>query len=226
MTDKTTIIGIGWVDNAGYGCMGTHLSVDTEDSDAHSVALSSGSCIPIPRGVGRFDATTRVTYIASALALHDSGINTSKENKTDIGIINTNVDSCFDANIKYFRDYVECGSIMARGNLFIYTLPTSPLAETAIQFGLQGPMYYLAGPDTSLATLLYTADGTIQRGETSGMLIVDADDRHGLCLMLSAGKEDQHHGLCSMCGAARALDVSTNMRDRIAALRQEIGHNT
>jgi len=42
-----------------------------------------------------------------------------------------------------FLDYVQAGRKLGRGSLFIYTLPSSPLAEAAIHFGLQGPVLYI-----------------------------------------------------------------------------------
>ena len=92
---------------------------------------------------GRFDAASRLVAISVALALYDADIDYAKGKKKDIGILGTSPDGALDSNLAYFRDYVGAGRKLGRGNLFIYTLPSSPLAEAVIHFGLQGPILYM-----------------------------------------------------------------------------------
>ena len=52
-------------------------------------------------------------------------------------------DGCRTENLLYFQDYMEHGRCGGRGQLFVGTLPTTPLCEAAIALGLHGPAYYL-----------------------------------------------------------------------------------
>lgn len=69
-----------------------------------------------------------------------------------MGLIGTNRAGSLEANRLYFSDYLQAGRVLARGNLFVYTLPSSPLAEAAIHFGFQGPMLYMGFPVADSAT--------------------------------------------------------------------------
>ena len=63
------------------------------------------------------------------------------------------------SDLEYFRDYLEGGRTLSRGNLFIYTLPSSPLGEAAIHFGLLGPLLYAASEGNALTAVLDTRSG-------------------------------------------------------------------
>jgi len=74
--------------------------------------------------------------------------------------------------------------VMGRGNLFIYTLPSSPLAEAAIHFGFQGPMLYMGFPDGGRGDFLEAGASLIVDGATDGMLAVMADEREAMAFVL------------------------------------------
>ena len=78
-----------------------------------------------------------------ALALKDAGRSYPLGPDNTVGIVGSAPEGCLDADLAYFSDYVKCGRTLGRGNLFIYTLPTSPLAECAIHFALEGPLLYV-----------------------------------------------------------------------------------
>ena len=91
----------------------------------------------------RFDKASKIISIAVSLAFHDAGLNYKKLKNRETGIISTSRSGSLVSQVNYFKDYIECGRVLGRGNFFIYTLPTSPLAEVAIHFGLRGPLFYL-----------------------------------------------------------------------------------
>ena len=122
------------------------------------------------RNFGRLDNVSKMVCYASALALRDAGESYSQDIKKDIGIIGTNTDGSIQSDIDYFKDYVECGRKLSRGNLFIYTLPTSPLAEAAIHFGLQGPLFYITSGCSYLPLVIRTAEEMLLLNETQSVL--------------------------------------------------------
>ena len=101
---------------------------------------------------GRFDQASKLTVIAIALAFADAKFFYAKGRLQDVGILGTSVDGSTDTNLAYFKDYLKAGRTMSRGNLFIYTLASSPLAEAAIHFGLSGPTLFL-GYDKNLSLI-------------------------------------------------------------------------
>lgn len=52
-------------------------------------------------------------------------------------------DGSFAENRRYFDDYTEHGRDAGRGQLFVGTLPTTPLCETAIALRMHGPLFYI-----------------------------------------------------------------------------------
>jgi len=114
----------------------------------------------------------------------------SRDQKQDIGIIGTNETGCFQSNLRYFRDYIRSGRTLGRGILFVYTLPSIPLAEAAIQFGFQGPLLYIDAPDERMPTLISTASAMILRNETSAVLALNVDEEEAVCYFF--GREDGH----------------------------------
>jgi 3-oxoacyl-[acyl-carrier-protein] synthase II len=94
---------------------------------------------------GRFDALSRKTALAVALALRDMGWQRGRDfKKSVIAIIGCGTRGSLDSDGDYFRDFLEHGEKTGRSHIFIYTLSTSTLAESAILFGLTGPLYALS----------------------------------------------------------------------------------
>jgi len=126
----------------------------------------------------RFDGISKASLIAIALALYDANIKYNKDQKQSIGILLSSVKGALDAQIDYFKDYVESGRTLGRGNLFIYTLPTSPLAEAAIHFGFSGPLIYVGiYQDLREPELIDYAKSFINynQAKTMAVLLIDSD---------------------------------------------------
>lgn len=131
---------------------------------------------------GKFDATSKMALCTCGLALWDAGVSAGEAG--DWGIIGTNQRGCLTANLDYFNDYMDNGREKARGKLFVYTLPSTPLAETAIAFGCRGPQVYMQSTRPDLALLLDQAAQIMADSNAGGMLAVYAEDTTGIALAL------------------------------------------
>lgn len=138
---------------------------------------------------GRFELQSRLNIAAVALALRDAEIGCRRDGRIDFGLVRTNDTACHEANWSFFSDYVECGRNLARGNLFIYTLPSSPLAETAIHFGLQGPLLYIRSDGFILDAIEY-AELLLDQGGLEGMLAIAERKRKAIALTIARPQSD------------------------------------
>ena len=181
-----SVEGIGWVNKQSYGCVRLNWDV-TIDSEAGFLSLGKDDSIferPV-RNFGRFDNVSKLTCCACALALKDASIDSSLGCRKDIGLLGTSESACQIPNEEYFKDYIDCGRTLARGNLFIYTLPSSSIAEAAIHLGLGGPTLYISGLGDRLSLLVDQASEMIRSTEVAAMLIVEADQDSAVCFVLS-----------------------------------------
>lgn len=187
---KITVRGIGWLANREYGCVRTHIRrYRGSGADFDAVMKNEFFSYPV-KNYGRFDPASKMTCMAVALALKDAGIGYAAGRKQDIGIVGTNGAGSLPADIEYFRDYLAGGRKLSRGNLFIYTLPSSPLGEAAIHFGLLGPLLYVAGTGNALDSALDAAKEMLLAGATPIMLAGRADEHEAAFFVLDALSRD------------------------------------
>lgn len=186
----TAITGIGWITQHEYGNVIHNLNQRYSDPDLlHSRLYNEDIFLYPVKNFGRFDAISKMTCCAVALAFHDAKIQYSEDHKYDMGIVGMNTCGSLASNICYFKDYIESGRTLARGNLFIYTLPSSPLAEAAIYFGCQGPLLYMYFLHEQIPSLLLHAEKILLNGETTRMLAVVAEEHKAVCFLLTRKKD-------------------------------------
>jgi len=183
---KIVKAGVGWVTHDSFGCENKKLSYKHEGIKSLYSRLRNDSIFLADiKNFGRFDLSSKMVCCAAALALHDAGfIYSALEKRETFGIVGTSENGSLDSNEKYFRDYVAEGRELARGNLFIYTLPSSALAEAAICLGLGGPMLYV-GTDTDYTeSVLRRARAIITQQDAETMLAVNFSDKNATCYCL------------------------------------------
>jgi 3-oxoacyl-[acyl-carrier-protein] synthase II len=168
--------GIGWITGTAFGCvregerreyagrLNSRLLDSVDSLFQHKV-----------ESFGRFDPVAKMACCACALALRDAGIDSPPGSRSEIGIIGTGFTGSLEANRTYFKDYVDAGRVLARGNLFVFTLPSAPLGEAAVHFGLQGPLFAIVAPTTPLADAIKIARGLVDDGAAPAMLVVQAE---------------------------------------------------
>ena len=209
--------GIGWLTKDGYGCIRRGLRHAYEHSDgARSVPKRRIFSHPF-KNFGRLDGLSRMTAYAVALALKDAGIVYSPIKKQDIGIIGTSSKGSLTSDIGYFKDYFESGRTSSRGNLFIYTLPSSPLGEAAIHFGLLGPLLYALSLKNFLTEIMQMAGSIMLAQETDLMLAGQAEEEEALYFVL--GQEERGKVICDLAEARSVVESEqdiTRMMDQFS----------
>jgi len=212
--------GIGWLTKAGYGCIkcGFRHSFSSGE-DVHSLAKRDIFAHPF-KNFGRLDQISRMTAFAVALALRDAEMEYLPSKKQDVGIIGTSSEGSLKTDIEYFKDYIESGRTVSRGNLFIYTLPSSALGEAAIHFGFVGPLLYAVGRKNSIIEILDMAEEIILAQETAVMVVGRAEDDQALYFVLRADKIKSV--LCDLTEARSIVETESQligMIDQFTALR-------
>lgn len=135
------LAGAAWVNQSGYRMAFHPESGSTQQARELYRRLDDEAFMKKNTGaVRKLDAVNLRAFYAMAFALYDA----RTAWKSETALTGTGGAECTHANEAYYSDYVQYGRKLGRANLFIYTLPTSPLAEAAIHFGLQGPLYYSA----------------------------------------------------------------------------------
>ncbi len=206
-----SVRGIGWLTTEGYGCVRSGLKQIFESGEGPQVLPKRGIFSHPFKNFGRLDNLSRMTAYCVALALQDAGIEYSPGKKQDIGSIGTNAQGSLRADVEYYRDYIDSGRTLSRGNLFIYTLPSSPLGEAAIHFGFLGPLLYAADEGHSLAVILDTAGDMILAGETRVMLAGKADENKAVYFVLEGGAGRGPTILCDLSDARSIVQTGSDV---------------
>jgi 3-oxoacyl-(acyl-carrier-protein) synthase len=204
---SVSVYGIGWLTKEGYGCIRSGLRHAYEPSEgAHTLPKRDIFSHPF-KSFGRLDTISKMTAYGVSLALQDAGIEYSLIVKQDIGIVGTNAEGSLRSDIEYFRDYLESGRTLSRGNLFIYTLPSSPIGETAIHFGFLGPVVYAVGAGNALLAVLDTANEMILADEAPVMLAGKAEADGAMYFVIGRERGEDVSALCDVAEAQSLVET-------------------
>jgi 3-oxoacyl-[acyl-carrier-protein] synthase II len=203
--------GIGWLTPEGYGCIRSELRHTYEDGEGvHALPKKDIFSHPF-KNFGRLDRISRMTAFAVSLALQDAGIEYSPLRKQDIGIVGTNAEGSLLSDKEYFRDYIEGGRTLSRGNLFIYTLPSSPIGEAAIHFGLLGPVVYAASESNALAAVLDSAREMVLADAAQTMLVGVAEADEALFFVIARAAGPDQSVLCDLEEARSLVETTPDL---------------
>jgi len=157
---------------------------NTEAKKLYLKLLGRG-VIPCPiDNFTRFNLDSKLVCLAVALTLHKAKIDYRRLKKLDIGIIGTNKEGAFFSNLAYYKDYILGGQVLGRANLFIYTLPSSPLAESAINFRLTGPLLYMYPEGSGKNGIIEFSKNLIKLKQAEGMLVVNWSKNRADCILI------------------------------------------
>jgi 3-oxoacyl-(acyl-carrier-protein) synthase len=206
-----SVHGIGWLTKEGYGCIRSELQHAFEaGEDARTLPKRDIFSHPF-KNFGRLDTISKMTVFGVSLALQDAGIEYSPMGKQDIGIVGTNVEGSLRSDIEYFRDYLESGRTLSRGNLFIYTLPSSPIGEAAIHFGFLGPVLYAAGESNDLSAVLDVATEMVLADEAPVMLAGKAEADEALFFVIRRERGQDGSVLCEVSEARSVVKTGSDV---------------
>lgn len=191
------ITGVGYVSEYGYGLVKNNIiRTCTMFKDIQDFFISEKVIKEPFKNSGRFTEETKSVVIAAGCAIIDSGADVSAGST---GIFSCNINSRIDDNLRYYEDYVKGGKILARANLFVYTLSTSALAEAAIAFGLRGPLFTVTGEGCGTAAGLITADDIVENDEADAVILI-------------AGTGDMVCAFCVESGEGVSVDKLTDIK--------------
>jgi hypothetical protein len=201
----THVVGSGWIGERGFGSGARAETVwDTRAELAGHVASPPGG--KPSRNYGRFDLPTRLVCHAVQLALRDAGYGAERPCPEAAGLIGTGDVGTLAANLAYYGDYCEHGKVLGRSNLFVYTLPTSVIAEAAIHFRLRGPLLFLASrPDDDLGPAFRAACDFLAEGAVPCMMVCDATPSAALVHVIEGGAGSAGQDTGAVRAAADAL---------------------
>ncbi len=157
--------------------------------DVYRTMKERGILQGLIKNFGRFDHRSKAACLVSGLALHDTSFPTDPRN--DVGLVSAMQGGALQTCREYFTDYLDCGRTLGRGNLFVYTLPTSPLAETAICYGLGGPLLYMATCGEGPVVALEQAAAIIDGGEAAAMLAILGRRNEYYCFALERDRKGE-----------------------------------
>ncbi len=181
------ILGSVKIDKNTYQTLKGKFSGKFNDLNSFYTDLKTKNVFKSPvENFGRFDSLSKMCCCSVALALFDAKIDYKSKifHKEDVGLVSTNKYGSLQSNIDYFKDYVVNGRKLARGNLFIYTLPSSALGETSIHFGLKGPVFYAGFEKNNFKELLDVAEELIVNSQAKLMIVIEFDEKSAHCVVV------------------------------------------
>lgn len=221
------ITGIGWIARREYGCVTKKMRCPYPDIGSLRSELRDASVLLYPmKGFGKYDLASKMTCCVVALALYDAEVTYSEGRKQDVGILGTNSDGCLQANVDFFKDFIEHGRGSGRASLFVNTLPSIPVAQAAIYFKLQGPLLYMTFPPKQVPSLLRHCDRMILRGESPAMLAVRASEEDALCFYV---RRQEHAPAATGFRLDEIVDIAeqvASLEEMVAAFSQGRSDNT
>jgi hypothetical protein len=161
---------------------------------------------------GRITSEGRMGLCAASAALRAASWRESGD--PEIGLITSSRDGCLRDNHDYFRDYVASGRTLGRGNLFMYTLPTSVVGEIAIALSLTGPSVFHYDDVRPLAALIRAAERLLTDNEAERMLAMWSDPQAALCMAFEPG--EKRHSIFAIFdeGPSTPLELARQLQVR------------
>lgn len=162
--------------------MNRDLSFESKDGIAGIYReIVSSKIIPLMRfdNFRRAGEKARLAMLGSALAFSDAGLNSDG----NVAVIGWGGEESIMENRAYFADYAVNGRFLGRSQLFIGTLPTTPLCEAAICLNLHGPVFYFQS-DGGLNSVLAEAESLLSDKSAGQALLLGISCGALLALLL------------------------------------------
>jgi hypothetical protein len=179
---KLSLRGMALV-NSNYALtMNRGISFESKDGIAgiHREIIAAKT-IPLMRfdNFRRAGEKARLAMLGSALAFADAGASDGG----NVAVIGWGGEESTIENRTYFTDYAVNGRFLSRSQLFIGTLPTTPLCEAAICLNLHGPIFYFHS-DGTLNSVLAEAESLLSDKSATKALLLGISSGTLLALLL------------------------------------------
>lgn len=205
MDTKLTIKSIGWCLNEAIGGWpGKSFPATPENRPEKSLIFQK----PF-KNFGRLDNMSKAACIAVAFALRGAGLY-PKEEKQPIAIFFSNPEGSLVSDTEYYKDFIEFGKTAGRANLFLYTLPTSPLGEVSVHFGLTGNIAYFAEKENPLKTMLEAAEDACEFRKSG-----KSSAKHFLIGLGKCGAQSAEAVFLLLSNTGKSLDLSAMILNEI-----------
>jgi hypothetical protein len=179
-----SIASVGWVLPAAAGESDVRTVRERPVASRNELLEREGLPHGSVKNLGRFPDSAKDICAACAIALRVAGLRRGRETQLPVGMVVAGFERTLDVNREFFRDYVDSGRSAGRGNLFIYTLPTSPVAEASILFGMEGPLLYVEAAENPFGAMLQAAEDMMKAGQADSMAVLWQDRETTLCALL------------------------------------------
>lgn len=220
------VSGIGWMTEQMCGSLRRGWQEEFKDATTLYKQLEEAGVFNTPvKKVRWFGDLAQRFCLTSALALRDAfdlagqiGLDPSS-----VGMISLNRDGALTANIEYFMDYLLCGKKSARGNLFINTLPTSPLAQVAMNFGFKGPIFHVSTVRPKVGQLLERAEALAERTPGLNLLCFAGDEKKIISFFLKPQKSKKDKGIYTVAELQQLVGHLWEADEVLEALKVQTG---
>lgn len=167
-----------------------------------------------PAKLSRMDRLCALALVAADGALVNAGCPTLDSERT--AVVFGSAYGCHATNEEYYRGLLQEGPAGASPRLFAYTLPSSPVGEISIHYGIRGPATTACpGWHAGLAAL---AEGVehLRSGRADRVLVVAAEVASELLQRLTGGavRDASAAVLLSRSGRARITHIEEHFGDR------------
>jgi 3-oxoacyl-(acyl-carrier-protein) synthase len=195
--------------------MGRIRASDVVITGASALTAPPGSPITPSRWAGnaarlaRMDRLCALALVACDGALVDGALSpTAAEwNGDRTAIVLGTAFGCHATNEDYYRGLLREGAAGASPRLFAYTLPSSPVGEVSIHYGVRGPAVALANGLTSGVDALAEGVALVAEGRADRALVCAAEVATPLLARILAGGGESLFDGAPLVDAAAALVV-------------------
>ena len=210
---KLSLLGMALVNSNHAIMMNRALSFESKDGVAGIYReVERSETIPLVRfdNFRRAGEKARLAVLGATLAFYDAGLSLGG----NIAVIGWGGEESIMENRAYFNDYAVNGRFLARSQLFIGTLPTTPMCEAAICLNLHGPVFYFQS-DCGFNSILAEAESLLLSQSTSQALLLGISC--GTLLALLLDKSDDVHDFSQSIWAGDMPGIYHNLEEKFSA---------
>ncbi len=183
---RVELAGLAWASTTQFGL------VVPSGATVHALPPMDNPNLLFPDGYpnwGRVGLAARRLACVLELALREPGLGVRGAPLSSWGLLGLNATGCHAENRTFFEDYLAHGRSLARGALFVQTLPTTPVAEATIHFRLNGPVWHLIDPRLDFSRAADWACVLLNDGAAPGLVLAAWEADWIVCAFLRVARE-------------------------------------